>query len=107
MRRMSFGDMNATASGSIWSSTLERRVIEPVCQCSSTRPVESTIGYSSSGNSSGGMTCAGTILPRPLCGREAGGEDDLVAGLVGIVDRIGHRAFALQPIPGDVLAATA
>ena len=65
-RRMSFGDMNATASGSIWSSTWERRVIEPVCQCSSTRPVDSTIGYSSSGNSSGGSTCAGTILPRPL-----------------------------------------
>ena len=64
--RMSLGDMNATASGSIWSSTLERRVIEPVCQCSSTRPVDSTIGYSSSGNSSGGNRRAGTILPRPL-----------------------------------------
>ena len=64
--RMSFGDMNATASGSIWSSTDARRVIDPVCQCSSTRPVDSTIGYSSSGSSSGGMTCAGTILPRPL-----------------------------------------
>ena len=45
---------------------MERRVIDPVCQCSSTRPVESTIGYSSSGSSSGGMTLAGTILPRPL-----------------------------------------
>ncbi len=66
IRRMSFGDMKATASGSIWSSTWERRVIEPVCQCSSTRPVESTIGYSSSGTSSGAITCAGTILPRPL-----------------------------------------
>ncbi|MGY4421084.1 hypothetical protein ACVWY2_003533 [Bradyrhizobium sp. JR6.1] len=64
--RMSFGVMNATASGSIWSSTWARRVIEPVCQCSSTRPVDSTIGYSSSGNSSGGITLAGTILPRPL-----------------------------------------
>src|SRR5712691_9105647 len=45
---------------------MERRVIEPVCQCSSTRPVESTIGYSLSGTSSGAITCAGTILPRPL-----------------------------------------
>ena len=29
-------------------------------------PAMSTIGYSASGNSSGGMTLAGTILPRPL-----------------------------------------
>src|SRR5665213_1390051 len=28
-RRMSLGDMNAIATGSIWSSTWERRVIEP------------------------------------------------------------------------------
>ena len=31
-----------------------RRVIEPLCQCSSTRPVLSQNGYSSSGSSGGG-----------------------------------------------------
>ena len=36
-------------------------------------------------------------------GRETRGEDDLVAGLMGIVDRIGHRALAHQPLPGDVV----
>ncbi len=36
-------------------------------------------------------------------GREPRGEDDLVAGLIGIIDRIGHRALAHQPFPGDVL----
>jgi hypothetical protein len=63
---MSFGDMNATAYGLIWSSTLAQRVLEPVCQCLSTRPVDSTIGYSASGTSSGAITLAGTILPSPL-----------------------------------------
>jgi len=42
-----------------------RLVIEPVCQCSRTRPVDNTIGYVSSGNSSGGRILVGTILPRP------------------------------------------
>jgi hypothetical protein len=36
-----------------------------VCQCSSTRPVDSTIGYSSSATHRRNDV-AGTILPRPL-----------------------------------------
>src|SRR3712207_7923418 len=42
-------------------------------------------------------------LPPPALGREAGPEDDLVARLVGRVDRIGDGAFPLQPLPGDVV----
>ena len=48
------------------SSTPARRVIAPVCQCSSTRPVVRIIGKSASGTSSGGAIEAGTNLPRPL-----------------------------------------
>ena len=36
-------------------------------------------------------------------GRERLGEDDLVAGLVWSIARVGDSAFALQPLPGDVL----
>ena len=36
--------VRATASGSMSSSTAARRVMAPVCQCSSIRPVESTMG---------------------------------------------------------------
>ncbi len=43
-RRNSAGARLATASGSSSSSTEARRVIAPVCQCSSCRPVVSTIG---------------------------------------------------------------
>ena len=38
----------------------------PVCQCSSWRPVVSTMGKSESGGSSGGSTTAGTSRARPL-----------------------------------------
>ena len=41
---MSCGCSSATGSGSIASSTAARRVMLPVCQCSSWRPVISTIG---------------------------------------------------------------
>ena len=58
--------MLATGSGSIASSTPARRVIAPVCQCSSCRPVISTSGYSSSGRSAAEMMSAGTNLPRPV-----------------------------------------
>ena len=44
MRPSSAGCSMATASGSSASSTLARRVMAPVCQCSSMRPVVSTIG---------------------------------------------------------------
>ena len=40
-------------------------------------------------------------------GREAVAEDDLVAGLVLGVAGIGHRALALEPLPGDAVRATA
>ena len=45
---------------------MARRVIAPVCQCSSIRPVVNTMGNSSSGVSSGGTMPAGTSLPRLL-----------------------------------------
>src|SRR6476619_3837501 len=45
---------------------LARRVIEPVCQCSSCRPVVSTIGYSASGSSAGDTSRAGPNPARPL-----------------------------------------
>ncbi|OQC12949.1 MAG: hypothetical protein BWX79_01099 [Alphaproteobacteria bacterium ADurb.Bin100] len=37
----------------------------PVCQCSSWRPVMSTMGYSASGRSFAGMMSAGTSFTRP------------------------------------------
>src|SRR5262249_12743002 len=55
----------ATAPGSSASSVEARRVMAPVCQCSSWRPVDSTNGNSASGRSSGGRIFAGTSLPRP------------------------------------------
>ena len=68
---MSRGFMPAIASGSSASSCVARRVIEPVCQCSSRRPVVSTIGKASSGSSCGDRSAAGTILARPdLVGKD-------------------------------------
>ena len=98
-RRNSAGARLATASGSISSSTQARRVIAPVCQCSSWRPVVSTIGYSASGSSAGGMIAAGTSLAAAGRGREAGAEHDLVARLVLGVARIGDRILALRGAP--------
>jgi hypothetical protein len=43
-----------TAFGNARYSSGTRRVIEPECQCSSTRPVASQNGYSLSGDSAGG-----------------------------------------------------
>ena len=63
--RMSSGCMSTCGSPSIASSATALRVIVPVCQCSSRRPVVSTIGYSGLGSSAGGANSAGTILPRP------------------------------------------
>ena len=57
--------MNTIAVGWIASSANERRVIEPVCQCSSSRPVLSTNGYSSSGSSLAGIHSAGTRCALP------------------------------------------
>ena len=48
------------------SSTPERRVMLPVCQCSSWRPVINTMGYSVSGRSSAGMMSAGTNFALPV-----------------------------------------
>ena len=42
-------------------------------------------------------------LAEPAGTREAVGEHDVVARLVGRVGRIGHRAFALDPLPRDVV----
>ena len=55
----------AIAVGSSASSTVARRVIEPVCQCSSWRPVERMNGYSASGTSSGGWSLVATSLAKP------------------------------------------
>ena len=57
--------MKTFASGWIASSANERRVIEPVCQCSSSRPVLSTNGNSSSGSSFAGIHSAGTRCALP------------------------------------------
>ena len=65
-RSNSPGASIATADGSSASSTFERRVIEPVCQCSSWRPVVSTVGYSASTGSSGGKGAASEKRARPL-----------------------------------------
>lgn len=65
-RLISDGARVATAPGSSASSTRVRRVIEPVCQCSSCRPVVSTIGYSASTGSSGGKGSVGENFARPL-----------------------------------------
>ena len=51
--------------GSRRSSPEARRVIVPVCQWYSCRPVFITNGYSSSGNSTGGAYSTGTKLPLP------------------------------------------
>ena len=48
------------------SSTSVRRVMLPVCQCSSWRPVMSTNGYSASGGSAAGMIFAGTKRALPV-----------------------------------------
>ena len=57
--------MNTCASGWIESSANERRVIEPVCQCSSSRPVLRMNGYSSDGSSLAGIHSAGTRCASP------------------------------------------
>jgi len=41
-------------------------VMAPVCQCSSCRPVISTMGYSASGRSAAGIRSAGTNRARPV-----------------------------------------
>ena len=46
-------------------SVVARRVMLPVCQCSSWRPVISTKGKSASGRSLAGMMSAGTSCTRP------------------------------------------
>ncbi len=46
--------MKQTALGKALYSSGTRRVMEPECQCSSTRPVDSQNGYSLSGDSAGG-----------------------------------------------------
>ena len=47
--------------------------MDPVCQCSRRRPVVKINGKSSSGNSAGGISLAGTIFPLPF----AVGKDSL------------------------------
>ena len=46
---------------------------------------------------------AGTILARPFSVGKPVVEDDVVARHIRRIDRIGHRAFALQTLPGDVV----
>ena len=53
-RSQSAGFMSSSASGSARLSSGTRRVIDPVCQCSSRRPVQNQNGYSSLGSSAGG-----------------------------------------------------
>ena len=57
--------MCISAVGSMVSKTVDRRVIEPVCQCSSNLPVDKMNGKSSSGSSAGGRNSAGVNLPKP------------------------------------------
>src|SRR5690625_7178150 len=64
-RSSSSGCILAIGAGSIASRTSERRVIAPVCQCSSILPVRRTYGYSSSGASAVGVSSTGTSFPRP------------------------------------------
>src|SRR5712675_1119167 len=59
-------ESEATAEGSSASSTAARRVIAPVCQCSSWRPVVRMNGYSASGISSGAVYRVATSLARPF-----------------------------------------
>ena len=65
MRSASASETNTIAVGWIASSANERRVIEPVCQCSSSRPVLSTNGNSSLGSSLAGIHSAGTRCALP------------------------------------------
>ena len=76
-------DSAAVGPGSSASSTFERRVMAPVCQCSSMRPVVRMKGYSWSGVSSGGMQLRRHQLAEAARAREALVEHHVVAGLVG------------------------
>ena len=77
--------MNTVALGEIESSAKERRVIEPVCQCSSSRPVLSTNGYSSSGQLPGGHPLGGHQVREPVLGVELVlEEDDRAVGVLGV-----------------------
>src|SRR6185312_1413415 len=58
-------DSAAVGDGSMASRTVARRVMAPVCQCSSMRPVVRMNGYSWSGVSFGGWSFAATSLPKP------------------------------------------
>ena len=100
-RARSSGWTSATGSGSSASSTVARRVMLPVCQCSSWRPVMSTIGYSASGRSSAGMMSAGTKLRPAALAREGVDEDDRLARVAFLRARIGDGVLALEPFPGD------
>ncbi len=51
--------------GSRVSRVVERRVMAPVCQCSSSLPVVSMNGYSLSGISAGGRSSETGIFPSP------------------------------------------
>ena len=63
--RASSGWISTTGVGSRWSSPDARRVIVPVCQWYSCRPVFITKGYCSSGSSTGGAYSTGTNVARP------------------------------------------
>ena len=95
------GWTSATGSGSSASSMVARRVMLPVCQCSSWRPVISTIGYSASGRSSAGMMSAGTKRPRPVSRGKSSTNTTGSPGSPSVAARVGHRVLALQPLPGD------
>ena len=90
---MSAGCIEATGNGSISSSTSVRRVMLPVCQCSSWRPVISTNGYSASGGSAPGMIFAGTKRALPGRRRESLGEHDALPGVAFLFARISHRVL--------------
>src|SRR5215469_12330636 len=61
----SSGFTYTSARGLMASSAYDRRVIEPVCQCCSSRPVFSTNGYSRLGSSLAGSHSAGTRWASP------------------------------------------
>ena len=102
------GASETVGAGSSASSTPARRVIAPVCQCSSSRPVVSTKGKSASGSLRlGSVRPAGDEARAAGRRGEAVGEDDLGAGRVGRRAGIGDAALALQPLPGDVAPGSA
>ena len=93
--------IDATGNGSIASSASLRRVMLPVCQCSSWRPVIRTNGYSLSGFSAAGMICAATSFARPLCVGKSSMNTTRWPGSPSCSHGYVTRALALEALPRD------